>query len=368
MDLASVAPTLFDKMRFLTAPAAYGAGVENVAVKETHMSFVFLTEDRVYKLKKPICRPPLDLTTLAAREANCLDEVRLNRRLAPELYLGTVALTCSREGQLALGGNGQIVDWLVVMRRLPAELMLDQLLAQDGLAEGRVDELADLLARFYVAAARPKLPPDTYLARLIAQHRLNLDVLKRPFANYDPSHALAIGMRIDAAIKGCGPLLITRAAAGAIVEGHGDLRPEHVCFNRPLVIFDCLEFSDELRTLDPFDELAYLALECSVLAHQHEPAVQEATPIRGANKGGATISASDFGPRLIAKVAERLGQEPPAMLLHLYTALRAELRARLMLAHLLDAHPREPEKWAPLAGLYLAFAENSLNCLDVAVA
>ncbi|MHB8885041.1 MAG: hypothetical protein ACYC5H_08110 [Methylovirgula sp.] len=368
MELASVAPTLFDKMRFLASPATFGATVKNVAVKETHMSFVFLTEDRVYKLKKPICRPPLDLTTLAAREANCLEEVRLNRRLAPELYLGTVALTSLRKGRLALGGNGQIVDWLVVMRRLPAELMLDRLLAQDGLAEGQVDELADLLARFYLAAARPKLLPETYLARLIAQHRLNLEVLERPFANYDPSHALGIKTRIDAAIAGCAPLLRARAVAGAIVEGHGDLRPEHVCFNHPLVIFDCLEFSDELRTIDPFDELAYLALECSVLAHQHGPAVQETTPMRGPNKGGSIISASDFGPRLVAKVAERLGEEPPAMLLHLYTALRAELRARLVLSHLLDAHPREPEKWAPLAELYLVFADNSLNCLDAAVA
>ena len=370
MGFDRLAPTLSDKMQFLASPAAYGAASGNIEVKETHMSFVFLTEDRVYKLKKPLCRPPLDLTTLAAREFNCLEEVRLNRRLAPELYFGTIALTCSRDGRLALGGGGPIVDWLVVMRRLPAELMLDRLLAQDGLAEGQVDELADLLARFYLGAARPKVAPETYLARLIVQHRLNLDVLKGVFPNFDREHALWIGGRIDAAFERCAPLLRTRAEEGALVDGHGDLRPEHVCFNHPIVIFDCLEFSAELRTIDPFDELAYLALECSVFLPQNVPALQEAAPTFPRKRSGADpiIRAGDFGSFLIAKVVWRLGREPPAALLYLYTALRAELRARLALAHLLDAHPREPEKWAPLAARYLTSAESSLRSLDAVVA
>ena len=370
MIFDSVAPTLSDKMRFLASPNAYGAAAGKVEVKETHMSFVFLTEDRVYKLKKPLCRPPLDLTTLAARNANCLEEVRLNRRLAPELYLGVIALTCSQDGRLALAGSGEIVDWLVVMRRLPADLMLDRLLAQDGLAEAQVDELADLLAGFYLSAARPEVSPEVYLGRLIAEHRINLDVLRRPFLNFDPDHALRIGGKVDKAIERFAPLLQARAAEGALVDGHGDLRPEHVCFNHPIVIFDCLEFSAELRTIDPFDELAYLALECSVFLRQHVPALQEAAPNlpREPIGGCRIIRARDFGSLLIAKVAGRLGQEPPAALLHLYTALRAELRARLALAHLLDVHPREASKWAPLAELYLASAESSLGCLDAAVA
>jgi aminoglycoside phosphotransferase family enzyme len=334
------------------------------------MSFVFLTKDRVYKLKKPISRPPLDLTTLAAREFNCLEEVRLNRRLAPELYLGAMALTCSASGRLALGGSGEIVDWLVVMRRLPEDLMLERLLAQDGLAEAEVDNLADLLASFYLRVERPKLSPEVYLDRVIVQHRLNLDVLKCPFPNFDRDYALRIGAHVDRAIQVAAPLLRARAGEGALVDGHGDLRPEHVCFNHPIVIFDCLEFSAELRTIDPFDELAYLALECSVLVCQQVPASQETALRRSRepSKVGRIIRAGDFGPLLIAKVATRLGQQPPAALLHIYTALRAELRARLALTHLLDAHPREPEKWAPLAALYLASAEKSLGCLDAAMA
>lgn len=370
MSFDSVAPTLSDKLCFLASPAAYGATAGNIEVKETHMSFVFLTEDRVYKLKKPISRPPLDLTTLAAREFNCLEEVRLNRRLAPELYLGAIALTSSQDGRLALGGSGEIVDWLVVMRRLPADLMLDQLLARDGLAEAQVDELADLLANFYRRAARPKISPEAYLDHIVVQHRLNLDILRRPFPNFDRDHALRIGAHVDMAIERVAPLLRARAAEGALVEGHGDLRPEHVCFNHPIVIFDCLEFSAELRTIDPFDELSYLALECSVLLRQQAPALPEAalTLSRERSGVGPIIRAGDFGSLLTAKVAGRLGREPPAALLHLYTALRAELRARLALAHLLDVHPREPSKWAPLAALYLTSAESGLGSLDAGVA
>ncbi len=368
MTFDGMAPTLSDKLRFLASPAAYGAAVGPVQIKETHMSLVFLIGDRVYKLKKPLCRPPLDLTTLAARKNNCNEEVRLNRRLAPELYLGTVALTVSEDGTLALGGSGEIVDWLVVMRRLPEAFMLDRLLAQDGLADAQVDELADLLAGFYRRAARPKLSPETYVGRLIAEHRGNLAILFRRFANFDCDVARRVGARVDKVFDRFAPLLRARAAQGALVEGHGDLRPEHICFNRPIVIFDCLEFSSELRTIDPFDELAYLALECSVLVRRHAPMSEEAAPAEARHgTRDSTIGAAEFGPLLIEKVAARLAEQPKMSLLSLYTALRAELRARLTLAHLLDAHPREPSKWAPLAELYLALAEESLDRLDAAV-
>ncbi len=311
MTFDGLAPALADKLHFLASPAAYGAAVAQVEVKETHMSYVFLTEDRVYKLKKPVRRPSLDLTSLAARQANCLEEVRLNRRLAPDLYLGTVALTFSGEGELALGGSGKTVDWLVVMRRLPASFMLDRLLTRDGLAKSKVDELADLLGHFYRTTEHPKLAPETYMARLVAEHRSNLVVLAHSFPNFDRNVALRINRRIDAAIKRLAPLLQARAAEAALVEGHGDLRPEHICFNAPIVIFDCLEFNAELRTLDPFDELAYLALECSVLVRQQVPA-RAAAPAQSpeAGKADAVIEAGDFGPLLIAKVAERLGQQP----------------------------------------------------------
>jgi len=135
-------------------------------------------------------------------------------------------------------------------------------------------------------------------------------------------------------------LLEERVRLGHIVDGHGDLRPEHICFADPIAIFDCLEFSSELRQVDPFDELAYLGME------------------------SAQLRAPALGPRIIAEVADRLGESSPHQLVSLYTAWRAVLRARLAVAHLLDPVPRRPERWEPLASRYLHLAEQALAAAD----
>src|SRR5208283_2544205 len=103
---------------------AYRPPVPEVVRRETHMSEVFLADDRVYKLKKPVRFPYLDFSTLARREAACRAELKLNRRLAPNVYLGVVPLACSAQG-LAIAGDGEVVDWLVVMTRLDESQMLD---------------------------------------------------------------------------------------------------------------------------------------------------------------------------------------------------------------------------------------------------
>ena len=131
-----------------------------------------------------------------------------------------------------------------------------------------------------------------------------------------------------------------RAAEGRLVDGHGDLRPEHVCLEDEVAIFDCLEFSAELRMVDPVDELAYLGVECALLG------------------------AAWLGPALFERVMNALGAEPPYRLFHLHASRRAVLRARLALAHLLDPAPRQPAKWEPLAARYLGLAEQALDRLE----
>jgi aminoglycoside phosphotransferase family enzyme len=125
-----------------------------------------------------------------------------------------------------------------------------------------------------------------------------------------------------------------------VLDGHGDLRPEHVCLLAPPVVIDCLEFNAQLRQTDPFDELAYLSLECDLLG------------------------APWIGPRLVSGCAAALGDAPAPALLQLYTAYRALVRARLCMAHLLDTHPRTPEKWPPLASRYIACALAALANLE----
>lgn len=121
---AGAGPDLAAKVRFLCDRGSYRDGVDEVELRETHMSFIFLAGDRVYKLKKPVRFPYLDFSTLARRGAACRAEDRLNRRLAPDVYLGVVPLTCDG-GEFAIGGAGDVVDYLVAMRRLPDHATLD---------------------------------------------------------------------------------------------------------------------------------------------------------------------------------------------------------------------------------------------------
>ena len=150
------APTLEAKVHFLSRPSSYPHRPDHVSAKETHMSWVFLAGERVFKLKKPVRYSYLDFTTLEARERYCREETRLNRRLAPGVYRGVVPLTCFATGAMALGGEGEIVDWIVEMQRLPADCMLDVRLKEGRVGEEDISHLAQVLADFYRRAERPR--------------------------------------------------------------------------------------------------------------------------------------------------------------------------------------------------------------------
>ncbi len=328
---------LADKAAFLSDPAAYpGLGGE-VKTIETHMSLVFLVGDRAFKLKKPVRFPYLDFSTLAARETYCRAELTLNRRLAPDVYLRVARLALTAEGALGLDGEGEAVDWLVAMRRLPADRMLDALIAARGPETAAVDRLAVTLARFYDSAERPLVSPDEYVRRLEAENGDNRDILTRPRFGIDEARAQSLLDRMSRALSADRSLLEGRASGCLLVDGHGDLRPEHICFENGLIIYDRLEFSSVLRQVDPVDELASLATEC------------------------ARLGADWIGPRLIERITAALGWPDPGRLYPLHAARRALLRARLALSHLLDAEPRQRKQWAPLATRYLALAEQALD-------
>jgi aminoglycoside phosphotransferase family enzyme len=328
---------LADKVAFLSDPAAYPGLGREIETIETHMSLVFLVGDRAFKLKKPVRFPYLDFSTLAARETYCRAELALNRRLAPDVYLRVARLALTTEGALALDGDGEAVDWLVAMRRLPADRMLDALIAEGGPGTAAVERLAVALARFYDSAERPLVSPEEYVRRLEAENDDNRDILTRPGFRIDQTRAQSLLDRMSRALSADRSLLEGRASGRFLVDGHGDLRPEHVCFENGVIIYDRLEFSPVLREVDPVDELASLATEC------------------------ARLGADWIGPRLVERVMTLLGWPDPGRLYPLHAARRSFLRARLALSHLLDAEPRQPERWAPLATRYLALAGQALD-------
>lgn len=342
---AAAAPDQAAVLAFLRAPAAhadYAGGSAPVEMTETHMSWVFLVGEHVLKLKKPVRYAFLDFSTPAARETSCREELRLNARLAPGVYHGLMALQWDA-GRLALVPDGpaidrsRTVDWLVWMRRLPAARMLDRAIAQDQVTHADIDALVGVLAAFYRGAPAIELDPPAYVARLQHEQALNRELLLQP--RFALAAAAPLLDRLDLGLQRWHGALCERVAGGGVVDGHGDLRPEHVCLLQPPVIIDCLEFNQALRQVDPFDELVFLGLECELA-------------------GAAWI-----GPLLVAGCARVLVPPPPA-LLHLYTAYRALLRARLATAHLLDAQPRLPQRWLPLAGRYLQRAGRALDQLD----
>ena len=324
-------PSLARKIEFLERGDAYWPPVLEVTRHETHMSQVFVAGDRVYKLKKPVRFPYLDFSTLPRREEACRAELRLNRRLAADVYCDVVPLVHSTNG-LTIGGKGDVVDWLVVMNRLDERLMLDRVVVEKRLHRWHLDRLATALIEFYRHATPALISPAVFTVNFRQSLNYNRRIL------LDPRHQLSLGLvRYVNAVQR--RFLLQRAAdlaervrARRIVDGHGDLRPEHICLGDPVRIIDCLEFNARLRMVDPVDEIAFLCLECERL--------------------GAAWAGEYLRYRLMRAFRVRHAED----LFIFYRCYRATLRARLAIAHLREPNPRMPEKWGPLARSYLKLA------------
>lgn len=331
-QLAEAAEALARTRAFLASGAPW-PGEPPPECIETHASLVFLTRDRAFKLKKPVRLSHVDLTTLAARARSCREELRLNRELAGEVYRGLVPLTRRADGGLRLGGDGPIADWLVEMVRLPAASMLDRRLAAGPppvLAE--IEAACDVLLAFY--AARPS-PPDAgerVFRRLLRESRINADHLAELAGALGGPLPRDLVEGAVAEVEARRGEILARGAAGVIVEGHGDLRPEHVCLTRPPVVFDRVEFDHDFRLVDPFDEFDTLGRECALL-------------------GGGWIRGV-----LLHRLAAAGVAPPGPGLLRLYGVVHWLTRARLAIDHLRDATVRTPRKWPALARRCLAEA------------
>jgi len=326
-------PGLADKVAFLDQPGSYPDPTTRVDALETHMSWVFLTDAFAYKLKKPVRYDYLDFSTLEARRLDCEEELRLNRRLAAEVYLAVVPLMRAPDGTFGLGGQGQPVDWLVKMRRLPQEWMLDDLIRRHELSDADLHALARKLAAFYAGVAREPMSAPAYRFRLAAQIAANLRELSAAEFNLPAQRLVGIAEAQSAFLQRQSALFDERVVRGRIVEGHGDLRPEHVCLLPRPVVIDCLEFKRDFRIADPLDELSYLAMECE------------------------RLGMPEIGPWLLSAYAEASGDRWPAPLPHYYRSCRASLRARLSIVHLRDDGRHPPEKWIRVAREYLDLAE-----------
>jgi aminoglycoside phosphotransferase family enzyme len=330
-------PTLAEKVAFLGSRESFPEHTTRVQIVETHMSFVFLTDEHAYKLKKPVRFKLLNLATLEDRKRNCEAELAGNRRLAPGVYLGAVPLGMSESGGLVFDRGSRIVDWLVKMRRLPAERMLDHLISRGRVHPADVRRVAETLAAFYRQAARSGMGEEEYGRRFVE----DIEEIGRELGALSPipkARIQAVRDSLLGFVAHPSRTLGARARESRIVDAHGDLRPEHVCLLEQPVVIDFLEFAASLRLLDPADELSFLAVECEIAG------------------GPAFIE-----PVLFETYSELTGDRPAPALRRFYQAYRAFLRAKITIWHLTDPVIADPEKWISRTGGYLRAAERILH-------
>ncbi|AWJ86208.1 hypothetical protein TSH58p_22000 (plasmid) [Azospirillum sp. TSH58] len=247
---------------FLADPASHGgAAVERV---ETHAAIVFLAGDRACKLKRAVRYPYLDYSTVERRRAACVEELRLNRRTAPSLYLGLDSVVRRPDGALAFGGEdaagGTALDWLVVMRRFPQDALLDRVAERGALGDDLSRALADAVTAFH-EAAEPR-PDGGGAAAMREVVEGNIAELRACPSLFAPERVERLAERSTDALRRLAPLLEDRRRGGFVRHCHGDLHLRNIVLldGKP-VLFDGIEFDERLAVIDVAYDLAFLLMD-----------------------------------------------------------------------------------------------------------
>ncbi|MBS0260863.1 MAG: AAA family ATPase [Planctomycetes bacterium] len=296
----------------LSDPAAYPDRPAVVEVRQTHISAVFLAGNFVYKVKKPVRLSFLDFSTLDLRRHFCEEEVRLNRRLAPHVYLDVVPIT--RAGsQVTVAGPGETIDWAVKMRRLPEAATLEQRIADGHISEDEVRRLGARLARFHQSAARSAHISAFGRFECVARNLRENFLVAEPMVGTTLSRTVRdrLCLLTDAALQQGESLIKARAERGLVCDTHGDLHLDHVYLfpEEPepadLVIVDCIEFNERFRYTDPVADMAFLAMDLAFHGRR------------------------DLAELFVAEYFTTAGDDAGRSLLPLYLSYRAAVRGKV---------------------------------------
>ncbi len=252
----------------LTDPAAYPHPTGKIEHLETHISDVFLAGDYAYKLKKPLDFGFLDFTTLEKRRHACHDEVRLNARLAPQIYLGVVPVCASGQGYRIAAADckpgEQPAEYAVRMRRLPQDGLLDRLAAQGKLARAQLVDIARQIARFHATAERgPEIERYGALDSVAYPVRQNFEQTEKYIGvTIGRERHARLRAYSEDFLRGRAARFAQRVAEHRIVDGHGDLHLRNMCLHDGrVVIFDCVEFNQAFRAGDVMNDIAFLTMD-----------------------------------------------------------------------------------------------------------
>jgi uncharacterized protein len=255
-----------DILTGLLQPAAYPHACRDIRLVETHISWVLLTGDYAYKIKKPVLLPFVDFSTLERRRFFCAEELRCNHRFAPELYLEVMPVCRSDEGRVSLGAGGSVVDWAVRMRQFAPEAQLDRLLESGHLGDAALRAFGARLATVHAGLPR-------FVGGMVDVAPRVLDPVAENFrtlAELEPAPDEQVRLdRIRAATDRLAALLAerfaSRLALGFTRECHGDLHLGNLVLQEGVVTaFDCLEFDANLRWIDTLSDVAFLFMDCCV--------------------------------------------------------------------------------------------------------
>ncbi len=331
-------PTLPPLIQELCNPSLHGSQTVGVRVVETHISWVLLTGETAYKIKKPVNFGFLDFSTLALRQRFCQEELRLNRRLAPFLYEAVVAIT-GKPGQIGFDGSGPALEYAVKMKQFDESSLADRLLEQNRLTTAQIDVLAQTLADFHgkadcAEANDPHGGPKKILAA--AEH--NFDHLLRlcgdraELLNDLLSWTKAEFARLSEVFQ-------ARKNAGFVRECHGDLHSGNlVLLGGILVPFDCIEFSEDLRWIDCMNDIAFLFMDIDERGWRY------------------------LAWRLLNRYVELSGDYPGLQILNFYCVYRALVRAKVVALSLGQAaDPGEQSRLKVQCHRYLDYALDAIQ-------
>ncbi len=275
-----------------------GSTVSQNAIVETHISTLFFVGDRVFKLRKPVQFGFLDFRSRSCRQEDCEREVALNRRLAPDVYLGVADVSV----------EGRLLDHIVVMKRLPEDRQLAALARRGDDLDPWLRQVADVLVEFHDRAQRSsEISGDATDVALRARWQESFNETD-PFVGsiIDSDGEEELRTHVDRWIAGRKPLLDARIASGRVCDGHGDLQAEDIfCLDDGVRLLDCIEFSDRLRHGDVCADVTFLAMDLERLGH------------------------SGVARRFLADYQRLAGDPFPDTLIHHYTAFRAYVRAEV---------------------------------------
>lgn len=337
--------TLRDKVNALSTPYTYrriDRNSQTVTTIETHMSWVFLTKNFAFKLKKPTFRPPLDFRTSALRRIHCEAEITLNRRLSKNVYLKTLPLLETARKSIELSGEGESIDWLVWTRRLEADACLEHMIRNNKINQiSNIDQIIIKISEFIRRAEVIKTSPEAYLKDLFAHtYRISSGLISLDL-NLDNEKISRFNAVLNYYLKANSQAFSRRASSGCIIHGHGDLRPEHIFIEDEVQIIDCLEFCRDLRCLDLVDDLCLLMIECQ------------------------RLNAYDLGEAILHGCLKTIHDHSGAELICFYSALKSLQRGLLAGLHLVNKVSPSSDyvKWRSRTNSYIDVAEHWIKRL-----